>query len=67
MDQRYLLHDFEMSKDSFDLIDIVDERDDTHVTAAVYTLKRIDLVDLLNQPGPAGLATGIGRWLVDAD
>ncbi len=39
----------EMSKDSFDHIDIVDERDDTHVTAAVYTLKRIDLVDLLNQ------------------
>ena len=57
----------EMSKDSFDHIDIVDERDDTHVAAAVDTLKRVDLVHLLNQPGPAGVATRVGRWFVDAD
>jgi len=54
-------------EDSFDHIDIVDERDDTHVAAAVYTLKRIDLVRLLNQPCPGGLATSIGRRLVDVN
>ncbi len=57
----------EMPKYAFDHIDIVDECDDAHVAAAVDTLERVDLVDLLNQPGPSGLAMGVGRRLVDAD
>jgi len=59
--------DLQVFEDSFDHIDIVDERDDAHVVAAVNTRKRVDLVHLLNQPGPAGLATRVGRWLVDVN
>ena len=59
--------DLKVFEDSFDDIDIVDERDDAHVAAADNTRKRIDLVHLLNQPCPGGLATGIGRRLVDVD
>jgi len=54
-------------EDSFDDIGIVDERDDAHVAAAAGTLKRVDLVHLLNQTGPVGLAAGIGRRFVDVD
>ena len=57
--------DLQVFEDSFDYIDIVDERDDAHVAAAVNTRKRIDLVHLLNQPCPGGLATGSGRRLVE--
>jgi len=46
----------EMPKYPFDHIDIVDELDNSSVAASVNTLKRIDLVDLLNQPGPIGRA-----------
>ena len=35
---------YRVVEDSFDHIDIVDARDDTHVAAAVDTFKRIDLV-----------------------
>jgi hypothetical protein len=51
----------------YNIIDIVDERDDMHVAAAVNIRKRIDFADLLNQPCLAGLATGIGRCLVDVN
>jgi len=54
-----------MPKNPFDHIFIIDERDDTHVAAAVSALERIDLAPHLNQPDPAGLATGVGRLLVD--
>ena len=57
----------EMFEDSFDHIDIADERDGAHVAAAVDTLDRIDLVHLLNQPGPGGLATAVGSLQVDND
>jgi len=49
------------------IMDLGDERDDAHAAAAVGTVERIDLVHLLNQPGQAGLATGVGRWLVDVN
>ncbi len=45
--------DVQVFEDSFDDIGIFDERDDAHVAAAAGTLKRVDLVHLLNQPGSA--------------
>ena len=52
--------DLKVFEDSFDHIDIVD---DAHVAAADNTRKRIDLVHLLNQPCPGGLATCVSRRL----
>ena len=52
--------DLQVFENLFDHIDTVDERDDA---AAVDTRKRIDLVHLLNQPCPGGLATSIGSRL----
>ncbi len=46
---------------------VVDQRDDAHGGAAVRALERIDLVNLLNQPGPVGLPTCIHGWLVADD
>ncbi len=39
----------------------IDERDDAQGGTALGALERIDLVHLLNQPGPVGLAAGVGR------
>ena len=59
--------DLQVFEDSFDHIDIVDERDDAHVAAAVNTRKRIDLVYLLNQSYQAALrrvlTDGSSMWI----
>ncbi len=46
---------------------IIDECNDAHGGAEVEALERIDLVNLLNQPGPVGLTPSIHCWLVDDD
>jgi len=46
---------------------IIDECNDAHGCAAVGALEWIDLVNLLNQPGPVGLTPSIHCWLVDDD
>ena len=52
-------------EDPCDDIGIVDERDDAHGGAAVGALERIDLVNFLNQPGPAGFTPTIVRQVVN--
>jgi len=57
----------QVPEDPFDDIGVVDERDDAHRGAAVGTLERIDLVNFLNQPGPAGFVPGVDRPFIDDD
>ena len=54
-----------MSENPFNDLGLVDECDDTHRGTAVSALQRIDLVNLLNQPGPVGFALTINRRVVD--
>lgn len=57
----------QVSEDPFDDIGVVDERDDAHRGAAVGTLERIDLVNFLNQSGPAGFVPGVDRPFIGDD
>jgi hypothetical protein len=52
-------------EDAFDDTGIVDECDDAHGGAAAGALKRVDLVNFLNQPGPAGFTPTIDKRVVD--
>ena len=44
-----------MVQNAFDNLLILDRADDPHGSPAFWTRKRIDLIDLLNQPGPVFL------------
>ncbi len=56
----------QVPENPFDDIGLVDECDGAHRSAAVGTFQRVDLVDFLNQPGPAGLASA-GGWSIMVD
>ena len=55
-----------MFQDPLNDILFLDQGDDAHGGAAVGALERIDLIDLLNQSGPIGLAPCIDESPVDA-
>ena len=57
----------EVCQDAFDDIGTVDECNDPQGGAAIRTLEWVDLVNFLNQPGPVGLAPGVGSSrMIDA-
>ncbi len=64
---RPAIPDLQVSEDPLDNRRFIDQRNDAHDRAAVGALKRIDLVDFLNQPGPIGLAPPVGWPVVDRD
>ncbi len=51
---RYRIPQLEVLEDAFDDVGIINECNDAHGGTAVGALERIDLVHLLNQPGPVG-------------